>query len=256
VKVTLVPSSVSERSQPEPQFLTSLLINDTLAVDAGCLGLYATAEEQAKIKHVLISHTHIDHIGSLPIFVENVYEARRECVTIHGSAAVLDCLRTDVFNDRVWPDLIRLSTKDAPFLKLATLEPRKMIELENLRITPIPVNHVVPTLGFIIEDADAAVVVVSDTGPTDEIWKYASATPKLKAVFLEATFPNSMIELAKVSKHLTPALFAGEIQKLKKRAAVIALHIKARHWNQVVSELQALGIPGLEIGQFARPYSF
>ncbi len=256
MKVTLVPSSVSGRGKQEPQFLTSLLINDTLAVDGGCLGLFGTTQEQAKIKHVLISHTHIDHIGSLPIFVENVYEARRECVTIHGSEGVLDCLQTDVFNDRVWPDLIALSTKEAPFLKLATLEPRKMIELENLRITPIPVNHVVPTLGFIIEDSDAAVVVVSDTGPTDEIWKYASAAPKLKAVFLEATFPNSMIALAEVSKHLTPSLFAAEIQKLKRRAAVVAVHIKARYWSQVVRELQALGIPGLEIGQFAQPYSF
>ena len=86
MKVTLVPSSVSEHSQPEPQFLTSFLINDTLAVDAGCLGLYGTAREQAKVKHVLISHTHIDHIGSLPIFVENAYEGRPDCVTIESTS--------------------------------------------------------------------------------------------------------------------------------------------------------------------------
>jgi cAMP phosphodiesterase len=256
VKVTLVPSSVAGRSAQEPQFLTSLVINDTLAVDAGCLGLFGTAQEQARIKHVLISHTHIDHIGSLPIFVENAYEARRDCVTIHGSQAVLDCLRTDVFNDRVWPDLISLSPQEAPFLKLATLEPRKTVQLDELRITPVPVNHVVPTLGFLIEDKEAAVVVVSDTGPTDEIWKYASAAPKLKAVFLEATFPNSMAGLAEVSKHLTPALFAREVQKLSRRVAVIAVHIKARYWSQVVSELEALDIPGVEISQFSRPYFF
>jgi hypothetical protein len=65
-----------------------------------------------------------------------------------------------------------------------------------------------------------------------------------------------MIALAEVSKHLTPSLFAAEIQKLKRRAAVIAVHIKARYWSQVVRELQALGIPGLEIAQFAQPYSF
>lgn len=256
MQVTLVPSSVSEHSQPEPQFLTSFLINDTLAVDAGCLGFYGTAREQAKVKHVLISHTHIDHIGSLPIFVENAYEGRPDCVTIHGNKDVLDCLRTDLFNDRVWPNLIALSTKEAPFLKLATLEPYRTIELENLRITPVPVDHVVPTLGFIIEEKGAAVVIVSDTGPTDEIWKYANATPNLKAVFLEATFPNSLTWLAQVSKHLTPTLFAGEIQKLKHRAAVIALHIKARYWSEVVRELQSLDIPGLEIGQSAHPYSF
>src|SRR5207245_10727782 len=114
-------------------------------------------------------------------------------------------------------------------------------------LTPVALNHVVPTLGFIIEDKDAAVVVVSDTGPTDEIWKHANATPKLKAVFLEATFPNSMIGLAEVSKHLTPVLFAREVEKLKKRVAFIAVHIKARYWSQVVGELQDLGITGLEV---------
>jgi len=256
VKLTLVPSSVSGGNHHGPQFLTSILVNDILAVDAGCLGLFGTAQEQTKVQHVLVSHTHIDHIGALPIFVENAYEGRRDCVTIYGSKAVLDCLQADVFNDRVWPNLIALSTKDAPFLKLVTLEPRKVIELENLRITPVPVNHVVPTLGFIIENNDAAVVVVSDTGPTDEIWQHANATPNLKAVFLEATFPNSLTWLAEVSKHLTPAMFAREVQKLQKPAAIIAVHIKARYLNQVVGELEALGIPGLEIGQFDQPYFF
>src|SRR5262249_51364855 len=156
----------------------------------------------------------------------------------------------DVFNDRVWPDFFALSLGKAPFLKLAMLEPGKTVELEKLRITPVPVNHVVPTLGFVIEDNAAAVVVVSDTGPTDEIWKYANATPNLKAVFLEATFPNAMMQLADLSKHLTPVQFAAEIRKLKKPAAVIAVHIKARFRDQVIKELENLGISGLQIGQF------
>ena len=75
MKITLVPSSVSERGGNQHQYLTSYLINDVLAVDAGSLGLWQTAAEQARIKHVLISHTHIDHIGSLPIFVENITRA-------------------------------------------------------------------------------------------------------------------------------------------------------------------------------------
>jgi len=256
VKVVLVPSSVSERSEDQHQFLTSFLINNSLAVDAGSLGFYGTAQEQAQIKHVLISHTHIDHVGSLPIFVENSYETQRDCVTVHGSEEVLDCLQKDIFNDRVWPDFVRLSTPSAPFFKLAKLEGGKTVELEGLRITPVPVNHVVPTLGFIIEDKDATVAIISDTGPTDAIWEYANKTPNLKAVFLEATFPESLARLAEISTHLTPTLFAREVQKLKKPTAIIAVHIKARFRTEVVRELNALGLPQLQIGQFGKIYNF
>jgi ribonuclease BN (tRNA processing enzyme) len=257
VKITLAPSSVSERGEDQHQYLTSYLINDTLAVDAGSLGLFQTPAEQARVRHVLITHTHIDHVGSLPIFVENVYDGNRDdCVTIHGSAEVLKSLKKDIFNDRVWPDFISLSRRQNPFLKLATLEAEKTIELEGLRITPIPVNHVVPTFGFLIDDTRSAALIVSDTGPTNKVWQRANATPNLKAVFLEATFPDSMDWLADISRHLTPSLFAAEIGKLKKSAAVIAVHIKARYRAEVVKELAALNIPNLEIGQLGRVYNF
>jgi ribonuclease BN (tRNA processing enzyme) len=256
VKVTLVPSSVSEHGPRQHQFLTSYRINDTLAIDAGSLGLAGTVEEQAGIKHVLITHTHMDHIASLPIFVENAYEGDSKCVTIHGSEPVLSSLRDDVFNDRVWPNMLHLSPPQAPFLKMEVLEAERPIELEGLRITPIPVDHVVPTFGFLVEEQGAAVLIVGDTGPTETIWQYANRTPNLKAVFLEATFPNSMAELAEVSKHLTPSLFAREIGKLKRRTRIVAVHIKARYREQIVSELENLGIPELEIGAIDKVHTF
>jgi len=256
VKVTLVPSSVSDRGLQQHQFLTSYRINETLAIDAGSLGLAGTVEEQAAIKHVLLTHTHMDHIASLPIFVENAYEGDSDCVTIHGSEPVLSCLRHDVFNGRVWPNMLHLSPRRAPFLRMEVLEPGRAIELEGLRITAIPVDHVVPTFGFLVEEEGAAVLIVGDTGPTETIWQFANRTPNLKAVFLEATFPNSMAQLAEVSKHLTPSLFGREISKLKHRPRVVAVHIKARYREQVISELEKLGIPELEIGAMDRVHAF
>ncbi len=256
MKVTLVPSSVSAAEVRPHQFLTSYRINDTVAIDAGSLGLAGTVDDQAQVKHVLLTHTHMDHIASLPIFVENAYEGNSSCVTIHASEPVLNSLRKDVFNDRVWPDMLRLSPPSAPFLKVALLESERTIELEGLRITPIPVDHVVPTFGFLVEEKDVAVLIVGDTGPTETIWQYANRTPNLKAVFLEATFPDSMAWLAQVSKHLTPALFAGEIRKLKQRPRIVAVHIKARFRDQVVRELEKLGIPELEIGTMDRVHTF
>lgn len=256
VKITLVPSAVDGRGEEALQFLTSYLINETVGIDCGALGQYRTPADQSRIRHVLLSHTHIDHIGSLPVLVENAYEGKRDCMTVHGSPAVLDCLRRDIFNNRVWPDFLSLSTPEAPFLKLATLEPGRPVELEGLKITPVPVNHVVPTFGFIIEDGKGAVVISSDTGPTEEIWRRANETPNLKAIFLEATFPDSMTPLATVARHLTPVMFADEVRKLSRPVRVIAVHIKARFHAEMVKALGELGLSNLEIGRSGKTYSF
>jgi ribonuclease BN (tRNA processing enzyme) len=256
VKVTLVPSAASGSPDESFQFLTSYLINDTIAIDAGCVGLYRGPHEQARIRHVLISHSHIDHLASLPILLENVFDGSPNCLIVHGNDAVLDCLRKDIFNDRVWPDFLRISATGPPFLKLSRLEPGKTIELEGLRITPVMVNHVVPSCGFVVEDDSAAVVFPVDTGPTEEIWERANRSANLKAVFLEACFPNSMLGLANVSRHLTPSLFAGEVRKLKRPATIFAVHIKPGLRSQVVGELHALGLPNLEIAQPGRVYDF
>jgi ribonuclease BN (tRNA processing enzyme) len=255
VKLTLIPSSVSGCSD-QHQFLSSTLVNDTIAVDAGCIGFYHSPPEQARVRHVLLSHTHMDHLASLPIFVENAYEGTSQCVTIHASREVLDCCRRDLFNDRLWPDFVELSKSGHPFLKLAPFEAGETIELDGVRVTAVALDHVVPTVAFMLSDDHSTVAVVSDTAPSTAIWERLNAAPNLKAVFLETTFPNELDWLARVSKHLTPALVAGELKKLNRTCRVIIVHIKARFHEQVVRELQALHLPNLEIGRTDLPYQF
>ena len=256
VKVTLLRSAFSVEEGAENQFLTSYLVNESVAVDAGCVGLMAETQRQVLVKHIFLSHSHIDHIASLPIFVENAYEAKRDCVVVYGSQAVLDCLRTDIFNNRVWPDFIALSSEEAPFLKLSMIESGKPVCVDGLTVTPVGVDHVVPTLGFIVSDGKVAVAIVSDTGPTEEIWRYVNSTPEVKAVFLEVTFPDSLAQLATISKHLTPATLAGEVRKLQRQIPVFAVHLKARYFPQIVAELQTLGLNQIQIVQFGHEYEF
>lgn len=254
MKVTIIPSAVASSGEEPSQYLISYLINDTLAVDAGSLGLYGTPHAQAMIQHVLISHTHIDHTATLPIFIENAYEARADCVTVHGSDAVLESLQHDIFNNRTWPDFVALSGATAPFLKLSRLEAGRTVELAGLRITPVAVDHVVPTFGFLIDDGNVAIVIASDTGPTEELWRVANRARNLRAVFLEAAFPDGLGELAHLSKHLTPSLFGVEVRKLEQPAAVIAVHLKARYRAEILAELSALHLPNLEIGALGKAY--
>jgi ribonuclease BN (tRNA processing enzyme) len=255
VKVTLLPSTVTT-SATACQFLTTFLIDDVVAIDAGSLGLLASAEEQARVKHVFLSHTHMDHIGSLPIFIENGLGAGADCVTIHASETVLDCLHRDVFNDRLWPDLFRLAPPDAPFLRVETLRPGIPVEVAGLRITPVEVDHLVPTLGLIVEGPGATVVIAGDTGPTEALWERTNAAANLKAVFLEVAFPEGMAWLADTAKHLTPELFAREVGKIRPGVPVLAVHIKPKFFEQIAGELDALGLDSVAICEPGRTYHF
>ncbi len=257
MKLTLIPSSVLG-SPEQHQFLSSAIINDAIALDAGCVGFFRSAEDQARIRHVLISHTHMDHLASLPIFVENAYEGTAECVEVHTSSDVIDCCQRDLFNNRIWPDFIALSEaqKDRPFLKMTAFEAGQTIEVLGVKITAVALDHVVPTVGYILSDAQSSIAFVSDTAPTTEIWQRLNSVANLKAVFLEVTFPNEMAWLADISKHLTPALFGAEIKKLNRPVRIIVVHMKARFQSQVMAEIRGLNLPQIEFGKFDVPYTF
>jgi ribonuclease BN (tRNA processing enzyme) len=254
VKVTLIPSAAGVGGAAPHQYLTTYLLNDTVALDAGALGLLHPLDAQKRVRHVVLTHAHIDHVATLPIFLENVYEATGDCVTVHATEPVRDALQRDLFNDRLWPDFIALSRREAPFLKLSLLEPGRTVELDGLRLTPVPVNHAVATVGMIVEDGAGAVVFPSDTGPTDLIWDLANLNGRVRAVFLEATFPEALRGLAEVSRHLTPSLFAQEAAKVWQAVKWYAVHIKPRFYDEVVAELRALRLPGLEVMVPGREY--
>ena len=176
---------------------------------------------------------------------------------VHGSQTVLDSLRRDVFNGRVWPEFLDLEIGGKPVLKVSLLEPHRPVKLHGLTITPIQVNHVVPTLGFLVEDDSGTVVIASDTGPTEEIWDRANAAPNLiKAVFLESAFPDALASLAEVAKHLTPGMLAREMRKVNNSVRTIVVHIKARYRDEVIQEIGALGLSNVEIGVPGKCYRF
>ncbi|HKI16603.1 MAG TPA: 3',5'-cyclic-nucleotide phosphodiesterase, partial [Isosphaeraceae bacterium] len=222
MKITLVPSAVSAGDGGRGTFVSSYLIDEVIAIDAGGLGFLGDLATQFRIEHIFLTHSHLDHIASLPIFLETVFQSSDKCVTVHASDDTLSSLRRDVFNDRVWPDFLRMSENGMPFVKIELLEAGRPVEVAGLRFTPIPVDHAVPTLGFLVEAPGVAVAIPSDTGPTTTFWQLAGEAANLKAVFLDASFPDAMENLALTSKHLTPKLFAAEAAKLARAVTFIA----------------------------------
>lgn len=254
MKITLVPSATDGSTRETIQYASSTIINDHLAIDAGTLGNYRTPNEQQQIRHLVLSHTHIDHIASLPVFLENIYNNSADCLTVYGSRTTLDCLQKDLFNNRIWPDFIDLSRGENKFLRLQPLEANQTLSVGGLTLRAVALHHVVPTLGFIVSDSTATVAFVSDTGPTDEIWKQLNQLAHLDALFVECCFPNVLDWLARASLHLTPRQLALELAKLRHQPRIYAIHLKPRYREELVREIADLRWPHLEVGVFGVPY--
>lgn len=235
------------------QHLTTFLVNDSIAIDAGCLGLLSPIERQRHVQHVLLSHSHIDHIATLPFFLDTVFEPGEKCPTVYASRTVWESLKSDVLNERLWPDLSRIESEENRIYGEQVLLDGVPVHIDGVTITPVAVDHVVPTFGFLIEDQNAAVVFSADTGPTTRLWELANRPAfrsKLKIVFLECSFPQSHEWLANNSGHLSSNLFAKEMKKVSTGSPffTVAIHLKGSMYDQTSSELMSIGIPGLSIG--------
>ena len=190
MKITLVPSSVTGGDGCHGFFLSSYVIDDVVAIDAGGLGLIGNLSAQFQIQDIFLTHSHIDHVASLPIFLDTVFQSSDRVVTIHAGAPTIESLRRDLFNNRVWPDFIDMSEKGVPFVKVEVLEPGRPVEAAGLRLTPIAVDHLVPTLGFLVEAPGAALAIPSDTAPTDEFWRVARRRRTSRPSFSKPPFPT------------------------------------------------------------------
>ena len=226
----------------------SFLVNGTLLLDAGTVASKLSMSEQGQIRHIILSHLHFDHIKGLPMLADNLSEQINAPIIVAGLPEVIYGLQRHIFNADVYPDFFSIPTPDRPTLTSSHLKPGNMYSFSGVDITPILVHHTVPTTGFIVQDRSSAFVYSGDTYSTDELWHEARLIPHLKAAFIECSYPNSMMELAHMSKHLTPALLAQEFRKLNRAdISVYPYHLKPAYKDQILRELRELSIPGLTV---------
>ena len=256
MRIRLLPSSAGRESQL--QCLTTFVIDDRIAIDGGSIGFALGPGEIGSVRHIIVTHAHADHTASLPIYVAEAFNALSDPIVIYGSAEVISALRKHIFNDDVWPDFekIQLSNGAGPTVRFHELRAREKLIIDGIDVTPIPVNHLVPTFGLLVQNQNSAVLFTSDTYSTDEIWRAARENEHLKAVFVDVSFPNEMGELAGASKHLTPELLADDLKKLDREVAVYAVHIKPTHRDQVIEQIAALENPAVSIGEIDRVYEW
>ena len=236
--------------------MTCLIINDRIALDAGSLSQALAIEEQRRIHSIVLTHSHMDHTTSLPFFIENVYGHSDGAIDLYSAPETIYALRKYLFNNATWPDFTRLPNHLLPAVEFHELAHEQPFELDGVRFTPILVNHLVPTHGFLIEQGDAAVLWSSDTGPTSRFWEVANQTPNLKAVCIETSFDNALQHIADVSFHLTPQTLQIELDKLERKVPVLLHHLKPPCIDRIRVEVAALANPDIEYLEQDKTYEF
>src|SRR5262249_54936050 len=252
MRFRIIPSTIDGRGQ----LLTSYLVNETLAIDAGAIAIGLNHEEQLRIRSIVITHTHLDHTLSLPLFLTNLLGDLREPVKIYATSSDYEAIRQHLFNPQMWIPLDTMRNPHTELISYQQIKSGQSFIAEGLKITPIVVSHTVLTHGMIVEDDRVALLFTSDTGSTDHIWQMANECENLRAVFIDVSFPNRLTELARISCHHSPATFLEELPKLKSKAQIFAVHLKAAHHEEVERELAALKNPRIKVAEIGRDYEF
>lgn len=176
-------------------------------------------------------------------------------VTACSIAPVIEALRTHAFNDALWPNFTNIPSAAQSVLGFRTLPEEAESRVGELWVTPVPVEHTVPTTGFVIHDGETGFVFSGDTGPTTRIWQIAREMRGLKALIVETAFPNRLAPLAKASGHLTPEMLGQEIAKMPADLPIWVYHIKPQLYQETAEELAKIDPSRIHILEQGKTYT-
>lgn len=206
---------------------SSYMIDGDILLDAGSGVGNLTLEEMQGIKHIFVTHSHLDHVLSIPLLVDTLFSALQdEPLYVHARVETLDVLRKHVFNWQLWPDFSELPDKSNPVLKFIEMKSGDDITILGRRIEMVEVNHTVPACGYIVESTDATFVYSGDTTTNDGLWNRLNELSRLDLMFIETAFSEDEREMAKLSKHYCPSLLAADLKKLKHTPKIGLSHFK------------------------------
>ena len=205
---------------------TALLVDDDILVDAGTGVGDLALESLAKIDHIFVSHSHLDHVASIPFLVDTVCWMRASPILVYGIKDTLDILRAHLFNWKLWPDFTQIPDGEKPFMEYREIEVGATVTIGGRRITAIPANHTVPAVGYLLDSGRASLAYTGDTTASDDLWKVVNAARNLRYLIIETAFSDKEREIAVASKHLCPSMLARELEKMRAKPEVFITHLK------------------------------
>jgi len=220
--------------------LTSLLIDDILVLDAGGLTSSLSFPAQQKLKAILLTHQHYDHIRDVPAIVFN-FAMVNAAIDIYSILPVYESLTTHLLNGKLYPELLGWPPEN-PRIRFTVIEPYKTEQIEGYSVLPIPVNHPVPTVGYQITSPTGKIVFYTgDTGPDlADCWERVA--PQL--LITEVSAPDRLEEFYKRRGHLTPSLLKQELASFREVKGylpqVVVVHLNPGLEEETKAEIAAV----------------
>lgn len=233
---------------------TSFLLDDDVLIDAGSGVGELRLDELARIDHILISHSHLDHVLGIPLLADSVLKLRLTAaggldklkpIHVHALPETLDALRRHIFNGVIWPDFTRLPSSAHPVLVFHEIAVGQDLVFEarggvaKRVVHVLPAAHTVPGVGFGVETPQGWWVFTGDTGPNPALWQ-ALHGRRIAELVIETAFGNEEAHLAEISGHLSPQSLAEELMQLDGEVSVFITHPKPGEVPAVLSQIRAL----------------
>jgi len=226
---------------------TAFLLDDDVLIDAGTGVGDLELDRLAKIDHVLVSHSHLDHVLAIGLLADAVMRLRRAAkrppIRIHALGETLAALRSHIFNGVIWPDFTRLPSAENPVLEFVPFAIGDRLSVNGKRVEVLSASHTVPAVGFAVDAGDAgAFIYTGDTGPNPALWQRLRGM-KVAQLVIETAFSDEERQLARISRHLCPAALGHELAQLDGSVDVYITHIKPGETDAVMQEIGRLGTP-------------
>jgi ribonuclease BN (tRNA processing enzyme) len=217
---------------------TSLLVDHDVLIDAGTGVGDVSLAELARIDHIFLTHSHLDHVCAIPFLVDTVGSMRDKALTVYAIEPTLEIIRNHLFNWSIWPDFTQIPTPSKPWMQYQAVQLGQTVEVRGRKFTPLPANHAVPGIGYQVDSGRASLVFTGDTTTNDPLWKIVNQIANLRYLIIETAFCNRELDLAIASKHLCPSLLADELAKLEREAEVFITHLKPGEIELTMQEIE------------------
>lgn len=218
---------------------TSFLVDDDILIDGGTGVCNLKREEMLKIRHIFITHSHLDHIASIPLLVDTLFESLiGNPITLHAQRSTIKILREHIFNWAIWPDFTELPHKTNAVLKFSGMKAGEILKIDGRSIEMITVNHSVPSVGYRVESKKKSFAFSGDTTSNENFWACLNKHKNLDLLFVETAFANKDMDLARVAFHYCPEMLSSDLPKLKHRPEVYISHLKVGEEGMIMREIK------------------
>ena len=221
---------------------TALRVNKDTMLDCGTGVGDLPYEELLALRHVFLTHSHLDHIAGLPLLLDTIYdELTHTPLTVYCQKETYDALMQHIFNWQIWPDFFSLPNKIKPIVRYIPMQPGQSVNLGEQTFTMVEVEHTVPAVSYIVEDQQGSFAFSGDTASAPKLWQALNQKDKLDLLIVECAFADERAELANQAKHFSPNTLAAALENLKKDPVICVSHLQPGAEQQIMDELhQAL----------------